>query len=274
VLEERLCDLKKWRWTPFDEHIDRFNLTKMGTGKALLMWPTGIASEEEIHGAAQLLMNSISKIRAAFTFRRKFREAAHQLLVKASDISKSDNKRSQGEKAAKKDPDFVCVHIRRKDHLEFEAMNKMPHLGRSYFIQAMDYFAEQLQRPVFVIVTDDPVWAKGQIPPGFRPVFTGFYNESALDSAGLDLAVLASCNYTILSRGTFGLWGNILSGSPRLLPKHFLPTPVVRPLDIKYQVPLIDLSHGWLGHASIQRLKKTCPSCLLPSPTMGPTKVR
>ena len=41
------------------------------------------------------------------------REAAHQLLVKASDIAKSDNKRSQGEKAAKKDPDFVCVHIRR-----------------------------------------------------------------------------------------------------------------------------------------------------------------
>ena len=37
-------------------------------------------------------------------------------------------------------------------------------------------------------------------------------------------------------RGTFGLWGNILSGSPRLLPKHFLPNPVARPLDLKYQV--------------------------------------
>ena len=38
------------------------------------------------------------------------------------------------------------------------------------------------------------------------------------------------------SRGTFGLWGNILSGSLRLLPKHFLPTPVPEPLDKKYQV--------------------------------------
>ena len=37
-------------------------------------------------------------------------------------------------------------------------------------------------------------------------------------------------------RGTFGLWGNILSGSLRLLPKHFLPTPVPEPLDKKYQV--------------------------------------
>ena len=106
------------------------------------MWPTGIASEEDIHGAAQLLMRSISKIRAAFTFRRKFRlsfqvvrlrkkniqtvqwenyltrplsrEAAHQLLVKASDIAKpNDKKRGRSEKAAKRDPDFVCVHIRR-----------------------------------------------------------------------------------------------------------------------------------------------------------------
>ena len=37
VLEEKLCDIKRWRWTPFDEHIDRFNLTKMGTGKVMIM---------------------------------------------------------------------------------------------------------------------------------------------------------------------------------------------------------------------------------------------
>ena len=36
VLEERLCDFKKWRWTPFDRHIDHFNLTKMGTGKVTM----------------------------------------------------------------------------------------------------------------------------------------------------------------------------------------------------------------------------------------------
>ena len=33
--------------------------------------------------------------------------------------------------------------------------------------------AEKLRRPIFVIVTDDPPWAKEQIPRGFRPVFTG-----------------------------------------------------------------------------------------------------
>ena len=37
VLEEKLCDFKRWRWTPFDEHIDHFNLTKMNTGKVMMM---------------------------------------------------------------------------------------------------------------------------------------------------------------------------------------------------------------------------------------------
>ena len=37
VLEEKLCDIKRWRWTPFDDHIDRFNLTKIGTGKVMIM---------------------------------------------------------------------------------------------------------------------------------------------------------------------------------------------------------------------------------------------
>ena len=51
------------------------------------MWPTGIASEEDIHGAAQLLMKSIAKIRAAFTFRKKFRSSfqeamSHQMLTR------------------------------------------------------------------------------------------------------------------------------------------------------------------------------------------------
>ena len=46
VLEERLCDFKKWHWTPFDEHIDRFNLTEMGTGKVIRMLINGQSDAE------------------------------------------------------------------------------------------------------------------------------------------------------------------------------------------------------------------------------------
>ena len=33
-----------------------------------------------------------------------------------------------------------------------------------------------------------------------------------LESAGCDLALLASCNHTIMSQGQFGLWGSFLAG--------------------------------------------------------------
>ena len=81
---------RQWWWPPFYQHINCissllmiwqicqiwYTNTKDRQAilfQALLMWPTGIASEESIHGAAQLLMKSIRKIRAAFTFRKKFR---------------------------------------------------------------------------------------------------------------------------------------------------------------------------------------------------------
>ena len=58
VLEEKLCDFKRWRWTPFDDHIDRFNLNKMGTGKVkmMTMMPMRLTS-------MRLMMSSIIIIR-------------------------------------------------------------------------------------------------------------------------------------------------------------------------------------------------------------------
>ena len=54
------------------------SITQPWPFQALVVWPTGIASEEDIHGAAQLLMKSIAKIRAAFTFRKKFRSKGNE----------------------------------------------------------------------------------------------------------------------------------------------------------------------------------------------------
>lgn len=142
----------------------------------------------------------------------------------------------------------------------------------------MDVYKENLKHPVFVIVTDDPVWADTNIYKSFQPYFTvdissdciflnmplylGFYNQSQQDSAGLDMAVLASCDHMVLSRGTFGLWGNILSGSSRILPKHFLSEAIGKPLELRNQVPLLDLSHRWMDTETREALREDCPGCL------------
>ena len=48
VLEEKLCDPNRWRWTPFDQHIDRFNLTKLATGKVILRMIINITNQHHL----------------------------------------------------------------------------------------------------------------------------------------------------------------------------------------------------------------------------------
>ena len=72
ILEERVCDLNDLTWTSFDDHIRHFNASTWIKGKAILIWPQGIASEEQIHGAAQFFGPSVPVIRRAFTFRFYF----------------------------------------------------------------------------------------------------------------------------------------------------------------------------------------------------------
>ena len=69
VLEFVLCDKSHWKWISFDRHVSQFDPELYGAGFAILTWPDGIASEEDIHGAAEFLTPSIADIRKAFKFR-------------------------------------------------------------------------------------------------------------------------------------------------------------------------------------------------------------
>jgi galactoside 2-L-fucosyltransferase 1/2 len=57
---------------------------------------------------------------------------------------------------------------------------------------------------LFVIVSDDPKWCRQHL--GATDVVI------ASKSAEHDLALLSSCNHTIIDYGTFGYWGAIMAG--------------------------------------------------------------
>ena len=69
VLEFMVCDKSHFKWISFDRHVSHFNPELYGKGLALLPWPEGIASEEVIHGAAEIFTHTIGDIRKAFKFR-------------------------------------------------------------------------------------------------------------------------------------------------------------------------------------------------------------
>merc|ERR1712013_181117 len=149
--------------------------TDLKTGKAIFFWPHGIASEEYIHGPAQLLLPSIEVVRKAFTFRNRFTSRVKTRLNEIlQDYTAKINKKRKSHKISSKSCELVCVHIRRGDHLDYEELNGVQHLKKQYFLQAMDLYKEKLKHPVFIIVTDDPDWAFRQIHQSFQPYFTGF----------------------------------------------------------------------------------------------------
>ena len=59
--------------------------------------------------------------------------------------------------------EVVGVHVRRGDHLQYEERRGWEPLTEKYFIQSMDRYRERLRQPVFLMVTDDPVWVRREI---------------------------------------------------------------------------------------------------------------
>ncbi|XP_069102370.1 galactoside alpha-(1,2)-fucosyltransferase 2-like [Argopecten irradians] len=101
---------------------------------------------------------------------------------------------------------FVGVHVRRGD------MNSKRELSRgynvadeSYVIKAINYFRSKYKNPVFVMVGDDGAWMRSKF--NFNDV-----HISTSGSAGGDLALMAHCNHSVVTSGTYGWWGAYLAG--------------------------------------------------------------
>ena len=118
-----------------------------------------------------------------------------------------------------KDVTFIGVHIRRTDHLEFmKKKYAQEPLEEDYYNDAMDYFQEEYDNCVFVVISDDIKWAKKKLDrenkkiyfsdqnPSFHrpPQFSFEVMDDDLSKAAYDFALVTSCNHTIISRGMLG----------------------------------------------------------------------
>ena len=107
------------------------------------------------------------------------------------------------------DVTLVGIHIRRQDMLvEENVYHGYRTAPLSYFVRAMLYFARKYLNVHFVVVSDDILWAKSQLPQSYDSVS---FSDQGFDSP-IDLAILSLCNHTIGSVGTFSWWGAWLAG--------------------------------------------------------------
>ena len=111
---------------------------------------------------------------------------------------------------------FVGIHVRRGD-FTLRSNHKIGYRvpDASYFRKAKSYLKGIYQeRLLYVVATNDKQWARDHLSG------PGTYISTS-QSAASELALLAACNDTILSIGTFGWWAGFLSSGVTVYFKDF-----------------------------------------------------
>ncbi|XP_078280580.1 galactoside alpha-(1,2)-fucosyltransferase 2-like [Rhinoraja longicauda] len=118
----------------------------------------------------------------------------------------------------RKNVTFVGVHVRRGDYVR-----TMPQVwkgvlaDKKYLEKAMTYFRNKYKNVIFVVTSDGMDWCKQNINNSKGDVF---FSDTS-NSPGQDLSILAHCNHTIMTIGTFGYWAGYLAGGETIFLDNF-----------------------------------------------------
>ncbi|XP_023345764.1 uncharacterized protein LOC111714792 [Eurytemora carolleeae] len=243
-------------YTPHPWEIFSGEMTSLSSllqpGRALILFPVGYSHAkwyDRFHhdNPWDTYPGLLDFALKSFKFKKFYREQAEASLLeikkdflskrKEQDRAKNKKKKKkkilEGEKEKSKNEDevvFVGIHNRRTDHLKFQKDVGFIPVKTSYFLESMELFREEYKNVVFIYVSDDMTWAKENILPRIRTedlyLAGSLVNPDLRDkpyfSATLDLALLAACNHTIVTYGTYTFWAGFLSGNgtgTRVLPQ-------------------------------------------------------
>lgn len=160
-------------------------------------------------------VNIEREIHAEFTFRR-------HLAASVDTFIQSAINENYGPLVHRRDVTLIGIHVRVTD------MTADANVERGYSIATPDYFTAAMQlyqhrfpreRLLYILATDDENWCRNNFPyksSGKSPIV-----HTAIGPAVQNLAVLASCNHTIISIGSFGWWAAWLSNGTTVYYKNF-----------------------------------------------------
>ncbi|MEE6483023.1 hypothetical protein FKM82_013407, partial [Ascaphus truei] len=138
---------------------------------------------------------------------------------------------------------YIGVHVRRGDYIQI-----MPKVwkgviaDKDYLESAMSYFRNKYQEPVFVVASNGMAWCKENIDNSKGDVY---FSGNGMESSPVnDFALLAHCNHTIMTIGTFGYWAGYLAGGETIYLSNFT-LPDSKFLKIfQYEASFLP---GWIG---------------------------
>ena len=114
-----------------------------------------------------------------------------------------------------RDTSLVGIHIRRGD---FEKQARLGYTvsNITYIEKAIQYYEKQTNEIVFIIATQDLLWTKQYVLPLHKQIVM-----SPFTSPFDDMCLLASCNDSIITGGSFGWWSAYLAGGSVVYDKMF-----------------------------------------------------
>jgi len=143
-----------------------------------------------------IYIHHLDTLRRIFKLKEKYRTRANAFLEEIKVFSTFS------------DPTFIGIHNRRGDFKTAIKSYGGTLVDKTFFQKTLKMYKELVYNAVFVVVSDDIAWAKENIIGDQIYYSTGDLSD---EGVGKDLAILASCNHTIITYGTFGMWGAILS---------------------------------------------------------------
>ncbi|XP_078507087.1 galactoside alpha-(1,2)-fucosyltransferase 2-like [Lissotriton helveticus] len=146
------------------------------------------------------------EIRREFTFHDSIKKEVNEYLAKL--------------RGSQKNVTYVGVHIRRGDYVVVMPRERKGVVAdKGYMDKAMAYFRSKYQTPVFVVASNDMKWCKKNIDASKGDVY--FAGDGIESSPKRDFAILAHCNHTIMTIGTFGYWAAYLAGGETVYLANF-----------------------------------------------------
>ncbi|CAM5174007.1 unnamed protein product [Eretmochelys imbricata] len=159
----------------------------------------------------------------SWTFYHHLRQEILQEFSFHDHVKEEANRYLAGLRGQRRNVTYVGIHVRRGDYVRV-----MPQIwkgvvaDKAYLEKAMGYFRAKYQEPVFVVTSNGMEWCRENIDASRGDVY--FSGDGKESSHGRDFALLAHCNHTIMTIGSFGIWASYLAGGETIyLANYTLP---------------------------------------------------
>ena len=193
MIEDTLCPAEVSRITEvgLQVHTEEEIMSRI-TGHILWVFPEGSSQPDpakyySLWSPEKLFSSHAVQMKKVFSFHPEHLAEKDRVTSQLASLSEG------------KDAVFVGVHARRTDYPQYSRqVTGVKSPGAGYYREAMDHYLEEYQdhRTMvwFLVSSDDKAWAEKNILKRPQTVWVGS------DDPGRDLAILASCNHSVLSQ--------------------------------------------------------------------------